>query len=87
MNGLVPLIQGLTRGEINLVKHIYRIKNSPDRKKRDQLFDLILVGTALTEDDGRQPFQQQKLTGSLEPTQIKVKKRHSFSHAFARRKH
>jgi hypothetical protein len=58
MNGLVPLIQGLTRGEINLVKHIYRIKNSPDRKKRDQSFDLILVGTALTKDDGRQRFQQ-----------------------------
>lgn len=53
MEGLVAIVNGLTKGEINLVKHLYRIKNSPDRKKRDQLFNLIIKGELKTDEEGR----------------------------------
>ncbi len=42
MEGLTKLVNSLKPGEVQLIKHLYALKTSPEKKKRDKLFQLIL---------------------------------------------
>lgn len=79
MEGLVTLVKSLTKGEVSLIKHLYRIKNSPENKKRDQLFHAIEQGLISTDEEGKKLFNDNQTPSAW--SQLKSRLRNDILNA------
>jgi hypothetical protein len=76
MEGLTQLVKSLKPGEVQLVKHIYSLKNSPEKKKRDKLFNLIIIGKATSDESAIKLLYPDKSMSAF--SQLKTRLRHDI---------
>ena len=67
------MVNGLKSGEVSLVKHLYLLKESPEKKKRDRLFNLILNHKVTTDEEAAIALYGEKPTSAYSQLKARLK--------------
>lgn len=73
MKEVTRLVQSLKPGEVQLIKHIYSLKNSPEKKKRDRLFNLTLEGKVKTDKEAMAALYPKSASSAFSQLKTRLK--------------